>query len=64
MPGVSLTERNGASTPAARQSSRLDLRFEDVADEALFNRILWATVKPGVPYPGLRRGAVLEALRR
>jgi hypothetical protein len=64
MPGVSLEEKNPANTRGARQSSQLDLRIEDVADEGLFNRILWETVKPGVPYPGSRRGATLEAVRR
>jgi DNA-binding beta-propeller fold protein YncE len=63
-PAVSLEEKNPANTRGARQSSQLDLRIEDVADEALFNRILWEAVKPGVPYPGTRRGATLEAVRR
>jgi YVTN family beta-propeller protein len=63
-PAVNLTEKNPANTPEARQSSMLDLRIEDVADEDLFNRILWRAVKPGVPYPGTRRGAALEALSR
>ena len=36
----------------ARESAKLDLSTEDAADEALFNRILWRTVKgPDVPYP-------------
>jgi hypothetical protein len=64
VPSVNLGERNPAGTRGARESSMLDFRIEDVADEAMFNRILWAAVKPGVPYPGVRRGAVLEAMRR
>ncbi|MEN3336959.1 MAG: hypothetical protein V7647_635, partial [Acidobacteriota bacterium] len=64
VPDVSLAEKNPADTRGARQSSQLDLRIEDVADEALFNRILWEAVKPGMPYPGTRRGATLEAVRR
>jgi hypothetical protein len=63
-PSVSLTERNPAGTPAARESARLDLRIEDVADEELFNRVLWRSVKGDAPYPGTRRGATLEAVRR
>jgi YVTN family beta-propeller protein len=63
-PSVSLVERNPAGTPEARESAQLDLRIEDVADEARFNRVLWRSVKGGVPYPGSRRGATLEALRR
>jgi YVTN family beta-propeller protein len=63
-PSVSLTEKNPAGTPAARESARLDLRIEDVADEDLFNRVLWHSVKGAAPYPGATRGAVLEAVRR
>jgi hypothetical protein len=64
VPGVRLDERNPAGTRGARQSSELDFRIEDVADETAFNRILWETVKPGKAYPGARRGATLEAVRR
>jgi YVTN family beta-propeller protein len=63
-PAVSLSEKNPAGTSGARESSLLDLRIEDVADEGLFNRILWRSARPGVPYPGVRRGAALEAVRR
>ncbi|MBA3672577.1 MAG: beta-propeller fold lactonase family protein [Gemmatimonadaceae bacterium] len=62
-PSVSLTEQNPGGTPAARESSMLDLRIEDAADEDRFNRILWAAVKGRRPYPGARRGAALEAFR-
>jgi YVTN family beta-propeller protein len=63
-PSVSLTETNPAGTTGARESARLDLRIEDVADEDLFNRILWRSVKGSAPYPGTRRGSALEAVRR
>jgi YVTN family beta-propeller protein len=63
-PTVSLTERNAANTPEARESAQLDLRIEDMADEDRFNRVLWRSVKGAVPYPGTRRGATLEAMRR
>jgi hypothetical protein len=62
-PAVNLTDRNPAGTPGARQSARLDLSIEDVADEESFNRVIWAAVKPGVAYPGVRRGATLEVVR-
>jgi YVTN family beta-propeller protein len=62
-PGVRLTDRNPAATRGARDSEKLDLRIEDVANEDLFNRVLWETVRPGVPYPGVRRGATLEVVR-
>ncbi len=52
-PDVSLDEKNPAGTRAARQSAQLDLSAEDRADEGLFNRILWSSIKGnGVPYPG------------
>jgi hypothetical protein len=63
-PAVSLIEKNGWDTPEARESARLDLRIEDAADEDRFNRVLWRSVKGDVPYPGSRRGATLEAIRR
>ena len=63
-PSVNLTDRNPAGTTGARESSRLDLRIEDVADEGLFNRILWRDARPSVAYPGVRRGAALEVVRR
>ena len=63
-PAVSLTEMNPAASRDARESLKLDLRIEDVADEDLFNRILWRSVKGATPYPGIRRGATLEALKR
>jgi hypothetical protein len=39
-------------------------RREDAADEALFNEILWRTIKgPAAPYPGTRRVSGLELKR-
>ena len=61
VPAVSLNDRNPASGRDARESAKLDLEFEDVADEALFNRILWRTIKgANVPYPGSSRMSALE----
>ena len=62
-PAQSLTEKNPAGTSGARQSSRIDLRIEDAVDDDVFNRIIWASVRPGKAYPGARRGAALEAVR-
>jgi YVTN family beta-propeller protein len=62
-PSVNLGERNPAASTGARQSEKLDLRIEDVADEGLFNRVLWNAVRPGQAYPGTRRGSALEVLR-
>ena len=64
VPAVNLDETNPAGTRGARDSARLDLRFEDVADESLFNHILWRTIKgDGVPYPGPRRVSTLDLAR-
>ncbi len=64
VPAVSLTEMNAREGPAARESARLDLRIEDVADEDLFNRVLWRAAKGDAPYPGARRGSALEVVGR
>ncbi len=65
-PSVPLTERNTAANthPAdARASARLALEIEDQADEEIFNRVLWRTIRGrDVPYPGTRR-ASLHALQ-
>jgi YVTN family beta-propeller protein len=63
-PKVDLNAKNPANTRGASESAELDLEIEDVAAEDPFNRIIWDAVKPGVPYPGARRGATLEAVRR
>ncbi len=64
MPSVPLTDRNPTSGRGADESRRLDLRYEDVAEEDLFNRILWRTIKgPSRPYPGPTRMSAAEVLR-
>lgn len=60
-PSVSLDEVNARGTRGARESSRLDLRIEDAADEELFNQILWRAIKgDATPYPGARRASAHE----
>ncbi len=60
-PSVSLDERNPPAGPGAQESSRLDFRFEDVAEEDGFNRALWLAIKgPNVPYPAARRAPATE----
>jgi DNA-binding beta-propeller fold protein YncE len=55
-PQAPMTERNPANGPGARESSRLDFRLEDLADDETFNRVLWTAIKgPGRPYPGATR---------
>jgi len=64
IPAVSLAERNPSGTRDDRESAELDLRFEDVANEALFNRILWRMIKgDDQPFPGARRMSSLEYTR-
>jgi hypothetical protein len=63
-PQQRLDEVNKAGTREARESEKLELTFEDTADEQLFNQILWRTIKgPNVPYPGTRRMSTLEYTR-
>lgn len=63
-PAQSLTQKNPARGTGAIESRRLDLRYEDVAEEDLFNRILWYTMKGKVlPYPGPTRMSAAEVLR-
>jgi hypothetical protein len=63
-PSVNLAERNPSGSRDARESAALDLRYEDMADEALFNRILWRMIKgDGAPYPAARRMSALEYAR-
>jgi len=60
-PTVPLDARNPSSGRDARESARLDLEFEDIAEEDSFNRILWRTIKgETVPYPGTNRMSALE----
>jgi YVTN family beta-propeller protein len=63
LPAVSLQERNPSATRGARESIGLELRTEDAADEALFNRILWRAAKGDRPYPGTRRAPAAALLR-
>jgi DNA-binding beta-propeller fold protein YncE len=63
-PSQSLTEMNPPQGKSARESLRLDLSKVDVANEALFNRILWRVIKGDeVPYPETRRISSLEYTR-
>ena len=63
-PQQSLTQKNPPRGTGAIESRRLDLRYEDVAEDDLFNRILWYTIKGKVaPYPGPTRMSAAEVLR-
>ncbi|MGQ0714368.1 MAG: bifunctional YncE family protein/alkaline phosphatase family protein [Gemmatimonadaceae bacterium] len=61
IPDVPLDERNPAQGRGARESELLDLTFEDVAEEDLFNQILWRAIKgENVAFPGVTRMSALE----
>jgi DNA-binding beta-propeller fold protein YncE len=62
IPEISLDETNPPATPAAKASADLDLSKPDIIDDALFNRVLWLTIKGDVPYPEPRRATALELL--
>jgi DNA-binding beta-propeller fold protein YncE len=63
-PSTPLTDRNPERGTGALESKKLDLRYEDIAEEDLFNRILWYTIKgPSAPYPGPARMSAAEVLR-
>jgi len=60
-PGVPLTEKNPPRTALAEASKKLVLDKVDMADEDLFNRILWSAMKGSARYPGPTRMSALEA---
>jgi DNA-binding beta-propeller fold protein YncE len=60
-PGISLDEKNPPRTALAAASKKLRLEKVDMADEDLFNRILWSAIKGNAPYPGTTRMSALEA---
>jgi DNA-binding beta-propeller fold protein YncE len=63
-PSVPLTQRNPQSGADARDSRRLALDFEDIAEEDLFNRILWRMLKgTEATCPGVTRMSALEFKR-
>lgn len=64
VPSTPLTDRNPERGTGAIESRKLDLRYEDVAEEDQFNRILWRAIKgSAVPYPGPTRMSAAEAVR-
>ena len=63
-PAVTLDERNPRGGPGARESMRFDFRYEDLADDDRFNRVLWLAIKgDSIPYPGGHERTALEWLR-
>ncbi|HKQ52939.1 MAG TPA: bifunctional YncE family protein/alkaline phosphatase family protein [Pyrinomonadaceae bacterium] len=63
-PAQPLDEMNPSQGSLARDSERLDLSKEDVADMSLFNHILWRAIKgEGVPYPRPARATPLDYMR-
>jgi len=59
---VPLDQKNPPRTALAEASKKLVLDRVDMADEDLFNRILWAAIKGDKqPYPGPTRMSALDA---
>jgi YVTN family beta-propeller protein len=58
---IPLDEKNPPRTSLAAASRKLVLDKADMADEDLFNRILWSTIKGRRPYPGPTKMSPLEA---
>ncbi len=50
-PRVDMEARNGVTAPGAVASAKLDFSAYDRASPSALNHILWAALKPGVPYP-------------
>ncbi len=64
IPTTPLTDKNPSRGTGAIESRKLDLRYEDVAEEDAFNRILWYTIKgTKAPYPGPTRMSAAEVVR-
>ena len=58
---VPLNEKNPPRGALAEASKMLVLDKVDMADEELFNRILWKSIKGDAPFPGTKRMSALEA---
>ncbi|HZI99665.1 MAG TPA: hypothetical protein VFD22_03305, partial [Gemmatimonadaceae bacterium] len=62
-PDVPLDQMNPRHGALAEESKKLALGKEDIADEDLFNRILWRQIKGNsVPWPGVKRMSPLEVI--
>ncbi len=53
-PETSLTERNDANAPGAKQSGRMDFSDADLVDDDELNSVLWEAVKHTEPPPPTR----------
>ena len=58
---IPLDQKNPPRTALAEASKKLRLDKVDMADENLFNHILWSAIKGDKPYPGSTRMSALEA---
>jgi hypothetical protein len=63
VPTQSLDDRNPANRPMAVASASLDFSGPDRVDDALFNHILWKTIKGSATYPGIHRQSLLDLAR-
>jgi YVTN family beta-propeller protein len=58
---IPLDQKNPRRGALAEASKHLALDKADMADEDLFNRILWSSIKGDKPYPGPTRMSALQA---
>ena len=58
---IPLDQKNPPRGALAEASKKLALDRVDMADEDLFNRILWRSIKGSTPYPARTRMSALEA---
>ena len=62
IPSTRLDEKNPPRGVGARESAKLDFSKEDIAEEELFNRVLWRAIKGDSPWPGTKRASTLEVI--
>jgi hypothetical protein len=62
-PEADMEEMNPSKTKAARMSEHLDLSAPDLINDALFNEILWLTIKGDEPLPAVQSKAPLHTLQ-
>lgn len=56
VPKADLEAKNTRNAPMAAISAKMDFSDVDLADFDTLNRVLWASCKPGSPYPSPRSG--------
>ncbi len=60
---VDLEEHNTASAELNRESELMDFSAPDRAPDLELNMLVWNSIKPTIPYPGLRRAAFVKVTK-